>query len=440
LRAGHISLDVAKALTLARDDTEQLSVLTAARSGRWSAHQVRNALTKETLRSDDRKVLFVGLEDYENNGGTMDADLFEDQTYLHDSDLIDRLFAAKLETETEALRVEQGWSWAKSTTDTWVPHAMYKDLTAIYRTEVELPEADQVEFEALSENDRLTTDGQKRLDELQTRADGDFTDEDRETGGIIARVDHKGKLTVDQAYREPFRSKNNTNSTTGLTPKPALTQAGAEDLRRIQLMALQGAMIDKTEFLLDLFAWQIERAAPSWSSPFAISLTHQNITPEADGSWHIAPRLSDSDSSDHDINEDPAATFKAFQAKGKKHRNQIIARGLTRTLQLPSPQMAPFARLMTEFAGVDIRKVWTPDAPTYFSRLSTPAMETLWAELLEAEPDDDRVVAFAKLKKRQKATELADLFANAEVQETLGLTRDQIARIDAWLPEELRNN
>jgi hypothetical protein len=33
----------------------------------------------------------------------MDADLLKDQTYLHGSKLIDRLFAAKLETDTEAL-------------------------------------------------------------------------------------------------------------------------------------------------------------------------------------------------------------------------------------------------------------------------------------------------------------------------------------------------
>jgi uncharacterized alpha-E superfamily protein len=49
-----------QALTLAHYNTEHLSVLTAIRNGRWSAHQVRNALTKTALRSDDRKVLFAG--------------------------------------------------------------------------------------------------------------------------------------------------------------------------------------------------------------------------------------------------------------------------------------------------------------------------------------------------------------------------------------------
>lgn len=445
LRAGHISLDVAKALTLARDGADQLSVLTGARSGNWNAHLVRNALTKETIRSDDRKVLFVGLEEYQSNGGTMDADLFEDQCYLHDKAVIDQLFKVKLDSEAEELRVEQGWSWVKTSTESYSPHNMHKGLTPIYRTKVDLPEADEVELEALAERkwDRvnpLSDEEKQRLEELQLRADGDFTDEDRKTGGIIVKVDSKGAMVIEGAYAEKGEptTDDDTVDHTPTTAKPALTQAGAEDLRRISLMALQGAMIDKTEFLLDLFAWQMERGAPSYSSPFAISLTDQPITPEAEGSWHIDARLNDSANSDHNFNEDTAATFKAFQAKGKKHRNQVIARGLTRALQIPDGQMAALGAVMAEFAGVDIRKAWTPDAPTYFSRLSAPAMETLWAELLEADADDERVAAFGKLKKGQKARELADLFENAEVQETLGLTRDQIATIDTWLPTELR--
>lgn len=452
LRAGHISLDLAKALTLARDEADQLSVLTGARSGNWNAHRVRDALTKETIRGDNRKVLFVGLEEYQSNGGTMDADLFEDQSYLHDKAVVDQLFKVKLETEAEALRVEQGWSWMITSTEAYASHNMLKGLTPIYRTEVELPEADQIEYEDLSERrfdqrNSLNEEAQQRLEELQTRADGDFTDEDRETGGIIVVVNHKGDLKTEGAYTRKGATTNKDDivehkpaAAKPAAAKPALTQAGAEDLRRISLMALQGAMIDKTEFLLELFAWQMERGAPSYSSPFAISLTDQPITPEAEGSWHIDARLNDPDHSVHNFSEDTAATFKAFQAKGKKHRNQVISRGLTRALQIPSGQMAALGAVMSEFAGVDIRKAWTPDAPTYFSRLNTPAMETLWAELLEADVDDERVAAFGQLKKGQKAKELSDLFANAEVQETLGLTRDQISRIDAWLPSELQAN
>lgn len=445
LRANHISLDVAKALTLARDDAGQLSVLTAARSGDWNAQRVRSALTEKTVRSDDRKAVFVGLVRYQAEGGAIETDLFEEHSYLQDSALLYRLFDDKLEHEAEAMRADQGWQWVKSTANEWAPTEMSTGLNRIHRTRVDLPEADEAEYDMLnkrkwSQDDKLGDAELDRYDELKTRKAGDYTDDDRENGGIIVVVDNTGKLIIETACREKTKTSNDHSSSSGTTPsnKPALTQAGAEDLRRIGLMALQGAMVDKTEFLLDLFAWQMERGAPSYSSPFAITLTDQPIAPEAAGSWHMNPRLADPDATEPDHKEDTAATFEAFQAKGKKHRNQVLARGLTRTLQRADGKMAALGKVMAEFAGVDIRKAWTPDVPTYFSRLSVPAMESLWAELLEAEADDERVVAFGKLKKAQKAKDLADLFENTAVQEAHGLTRDQIATIDTWLPPELR--
>ena len=39
-------------------------------------------------------------------------------------------------------------------------------------------------------------------------------------------------------------------------------------------------MIEKTELVLDLFAWQLERGAPGYSNPFAITPTDQKITGE----------------------------------------------------------------------------------------------------------------------------------------------------------------
>lgn len=109
-----------------------------------------------------------------------------------------------------------------------------------------------------------------------------------------------------------------------------------------------------------------------------------------------------------------------------------------RTLQVPSGVLAPLGRLMAEFTGASIRRVWTPDGPTYFSRLSPPAMEAIWAELLELDTDDDRIAAFARLKKAVKVKELSAMFSDASAQEALGLSRDQVAAIDAWLPPEMR--
>ena len=55
LRSDHITLDVAKALTLTNDPAAQLSVLTSARAGGWHAGRVRAALTPDMISSTDRQ-------------------------------------------------------------------------------------------------------------------------------------------------------------------------------------------------------------------------------------------------------------------------------------------------------------------------------------------------------------------------------------------------
>ena len=96
----------------------------------------------------------------------------------------------------------------------------------------------------------------EELDALQPRRAGNFTDAQRETSGIFVLVDHNGSLKIEGAYRERETSEKETSShgpgNNAAPAKPDLTQSGKEDLHRIALLALQTAMIEKTELLLDL--------------------------------------------------------------------------------------------------------------------------------------------------------------------------------------------
>jgi UPF0716 family protein affecting phage T7 exclusion len=58
----------------------------------------------------DRRAAFVGLEAYRQAGGHIVTDLFQsnDEGYLADPALLDRLCAERLEREAEAIRAE-GW-------------------------------------------------------------------------------------------------------------------------------------------------------------------------------------------------------------------------------------------------------------------------------------------------------------------------------------------
>ncbi len=380
-------------------------------------------------------------------GGSVTEDLFEEKSYLHDEALLDRLFTQKLAHEAEQLRKDEGWQWVRTVDGTWVDHKLTSRCEYLRKQEVELPIADQDRLAALQDrnfHDGISDAELGELDALQTRRAGDFTDEQRETGGIFVLVDHNGVLKIEGAYRERETDDKETSSHEPGSPaapaKPALTQSGKEDLHRIALLALQTAMIDKTELVLDLFAWQLERGGPGYSNPFAITLTDQKITGEKEDAWPVDARLAETRNGSNlgTSNATAADDFATFTAKGKKHRNTVLTRHITRTLCTPNLDRGGLGTLLVELTGASIRKVWTPDAATYFSRLSVGAREAIWTELLDLNQDDERRATFAKLKKGQKAKELEGLCADASVQEALGLCRAQIAKIDAWLPPEIR--
>jgi ParB family transcriptional regulator, chromosome partitioning protein len=78
-----------------------------------SAASIRRALTKTLVEGSDRRARFVGVEAYEQAGGEVRRDLFnEDAAYFADSQLLDRLVSEKLISIADKLR-EEGWSFVE---------------------------------------------------------------------------------------------------------------------------------------------------------------------------------------------------------------------------------------------------------------------------------------------------------------------------------------
>ena len=53
--------------------------------------------------------------------------------------------------------------------------------------------------------------------------------------------------------------------------------------------------------------------------------------------------------------------------------------------------------------------------------------------------DEEMLAKFALMKKSVKANELGRLFTNLDLREAWGLSREQGARLDRWIPDEMRN-
>lgn len=440
LKADQITLDAAKAMTTAGNPERLEQVVEAINQGSLqpTPDRIRTELNGEATTSTDRRVVFVGLDTYRAEGGAMTEDLFEDCAYLHDEALLNKLFETKLQLKSEKVKEDEGWSWATQIDETYLPYGMHSGMDRLYPEQVELPEADQAELTELESANtwELSNEDRAKLTKLRNRTLGDYGEADIAAGGVFILVDTKGALCVERAFRKQGKDRKSTSSDAkGIANnKPALPQNALDDLKRIALGSQQAVLINKPELLLDILGWQIENGARSWKRPLGVTLDQPTIRPEKDSNCHINPRLEAVEKEDWDA-EFSLNALRAFQDKGKKHRNAIIAAGLARTLVTTTANNT--GAVISELAPPNIRKYWTPDADNYFSRLRADLLPPIWAELLELEDDDERLTEFTKLKRKEKASELGALLSDASVQEAHGLSRDQVARIDKWLPAEL---
>lgn len=113
-RKGKIAADVAREFTLHPDHDVQASAFERLRKqyGSFSTYQVRRELLGERrpiLQCPE--LAFVGVDAYLAAGGTLTESLFDDERYVDDVPLVEKLARDKLKAECRRLEAE-GWSWA----------------------------------------------------------------------------------------------------------------------------------------------------------------------------------------------------------------------------------------------------------------------------------------------------------------------------------------
>lgn len=114
-RAGEMNLELLQAFTLTDNQQLQEQVWNQLRSWDREPSQVRAMLSQNEIPADDKRVRFVTLQRYEEEGGTVRRDLFaeeEDGVYIQDAVLLSRLVSEKLALLAADLQ-EDGWKWVE---------------------------------------------------------------------------------------------------------------------------------------------------------------------------------------------------------------------------------------------------------------------------------------------------------------------------------------
>jgi ParB family chromosome partitioning protein len=182
-------------------------------------YQIRRLLTEDAVRASDKRAQFVGIAEYEAAGGIVLRDLFEadDGGWLQEPALLDRLVAAKLEKEAEAVRSE-GWKWAEVAPD--FPYGHTYGLRRLSGKEVPLTkkevkardalkaELDKLE-KAYADAEEIPEEVDARLGEIETTLEEYeqrpvvYDPIDIARAGVFVSIDSSGRLHIERGYVRP---------------------------------------------------------------------------------------------------------------------------------------------------------------------------------------------------------------------------------------------
>ncbi len=240
-----MSLEQLMAFTVTTDHARQEQVWDALqRSYSREPYQIRRMLTERTVRASDRRVQFVGLATYEQAGGLVLRDLFQedDGGWLENVALLDSLVSNKLKAEAEKIAAV-GWKWVEVNVDFPFGHTHRMrqldgapaDFTAEERATIEALKAEHARLETEYESaGELPDEVDARLGEIET-ALAAFEDRPRsydpleiDRAGVFVSIGSDGSPAVDRGYVRPEDEPAASTETDGERESGDDTNTGGE--------------------------------------------------------------------------------------------------------------------------------------------------------------------------------------------------------------------
>lgn len=455
LKADEISLGQAAAFTIADDEAAIATTLEKHRAdlergwGGLSEHQIKTMLKPDSVKGSDRRAKFVGVEAYKEAGGRVGGDLFADETLFDDPDILDEVFDEAVTKAAAGILEAQGWKWAEGMTDEYLPWDFLEKgkFGRLYRVEGVLTEDEASRYDELGElanGDVLDDAGEAELALLETKLEGEFTEDQKAHAGVIVTINRAGEIVLSEGLvrsedrkaaeaagvLEPSRHKSGSD-----VAKSPISDKLRSDLRRVETGARQNALLDDPKLALHLLAFELT-GKMGYSHAFGLRVEDVPNMPDTETGYVLDKRLTTPEKdSGSPWDRDVAKDFATFRRRGDKKIMEVLHRYLVSLLTVGNSDLG---EMIDKMVKRDTRSVWTPTAENFFNRVNGAYLNALWCELLDLGDDHPTATAFAKNKKAEKAKKLEDLFGDEAVQKALGVTDAQAERIATWLPEGMK--
>lgn len=437
---GKIKLPTLMAFCVTENHERQEQVWGQIKNGGYMAEwALKERLMEDTVPTSDKRVKYVGLANYEKNGGVVERDLFDDnnQGYIKDVDLLNQMVQAKLERAAEKHKAE-GWNFAiVAPTVSYAETQGFDQLTPANAT---LTAKEQKEFDALeTERDELqeipaaefTKKQAKRLEALTEEIDAIenrepvYSAEDMARGGITVEIDSNGKLRVERGFIKPADTgggaENGANAPASRSATEAEDEGSAKlpdslvtDLTQFRTAALQAALLEKPEvaFVATLHAMAMS-ALNMYGTESCLQLRATTDFPhQAEGLKEFGPmkRITDLRKAWMTrLPRDSVKLWEAIEALTKVEQMQLLAFLAASTISVvvqkhdQRSNQVNHSQVLVKALDYDIRKDWMPTADNFFRRVTKAAMLVAVAEAKDA--DTAELLDNAKLKKVGMAAE-----------------------------------
>lgn len=379
-----------------RIDTAQIMALAlvddhAAQEAAWvglpewnrGPEAIRRALTAEGISADHRMVRFIGIDAYEQAGGIVLRDLFDEErdAVLTDGALVERLATEALEQAASIIRAE-GWSW--------VSIALKPDYSTPFGRVYPEPQEDGTDA---------------------------YDPADLARAGARVILDYDGELRVERGLVDPSTVKaEQRKAEAAERPVAGLPETIVADLTGHRTAALRLELARRPDIALaatvHALALKLVYRAYDVVSCLDLDADSRNLEAavsdvfECGAHAGLAALMA---SWTARLPDDPAALWDWCLAQDQSVLLDLLALlaglsldAVTRTTPDRGRRIA-HADTLASVLGLDMHAHWAPAAEGFFSRLSKAQMQ----DFLKAEGAFDQAALTAKAKKPEAAQRTA---------------------------------
>jgi ParB family transcriptional regulator, chromosome partitioning protein len=430
-RKGDMSLDQLSAFAITEDHERQERVWKELPTFNRSRESILRALSEGQVRSDDRRALFVGAKPYEQAGGTIVRDLFDDEGggFFADADLLNSLAREKLQIEADRV-AKEGWRWVMA--DLEFDHETSADMRRVFAKPLPLSKAErkrlhklQARYDALCEKhqheDETPVKAAEQLERIEAAIEAlhreEYKPRDIALAGAFVTLASDGSVRIERGFvraeddpkaKAESKVKRPAKDADGLAPLSEKlvaeltayrTSALRNELARhpaTALIALVHALALATFFEGDQGSCLEITPKSAWLSGHAPGIDEsiaEKQTAERHHAW--AKRLP----------QEPEALWAFVHELSDAERLELLAHCVSLTanaIQAPRqtcPESQANAAVLAQEVGLDMTAYWQPTAAGYFGRVSKERIAEAVREAVSAQAADN----IGRMKKQAMA-------------------------------------